>query len=1517
MEGTRALAVVIAVLTGSFGWAAAQEVIGEQAVAPHSKSIVDIAGVGIIDLDSLPPDLRASIRLPGVAYDEPEVEYEALPPSPSVNADPDPKGTDVVPSDGEITGIGEGLQKEIAAAAKEIAASTVEREAVREGRDSPYPEREEASPDRVEEQRFTAPEDVYIRALEHIQRMQSGPVLEAPVPEPQSWLSGPKGWLASLWLPWLSAPALGQAAQCTNAAVWLPIGPAGYNRVDFAGYQGAGKTTYVTIDRSTPPPTPARIFVGTQNGGLWRSTNAGVSWVTTTDNQSWPNKTSLQIEAIAVHPTNGSLVFAGTGPSFVGYSADGSDLNKSVGTYRSTDGGDHWSQIGPTWCTTSDTACRTGTLCTKSAASTCPGTDPTNSSINIKEVVVDNTNPTTVVWAATSKGLWNSVNAATSTTPPSSIVWNLVAPATTCSDPSKCLPVVDSSTPENFNHVIVNQLYGFAIYASVSGSSIPGHNGWYRSGLRGLASTWAKINGTPPNTLPNDPVIQRAAFVPSADGSSDTIYVVVNNVPSPKCGVGGTATRIYRTTDSGANWFLLDFAGATCYGGTLCDADCTDGPTSIAADPTVAGTILFGGKSLWRVTNAGAPGQVVKLTGEAVVHVDHAALMFDPWNHLAVYDGNDGGVSRGDFGTSPEVWTSLSANLANLEFWSGALDRLNYGASYGGLQDNGEQKGGSPPLWTYSVLADGGDTHIVDPGDSNVIYSANVYGDILKSVDGGATVSWKHSGLPADSPVTALAMDPMDSKTLVTFASQSDRRIYRTTTAAEQPNPLTPAWVPISLQFPSTYAVTSFAIAPAPPSNLMFAGMNISGCWRSTTNPPSWSRVDDQLQLPSRPLRSLIIDTSQPCNAASCTLYAAVKGFDDLVPGHIFRTTDAGVHWTNIGGCDLTTHKCPGGASCLSTPCAAGDGIPNIPAEDVVLHPICNNAVYVATQMGVFRGTLNNGQCGTVNNQTWTWCAFTNGFPQTAPVKSLGVDPGSGTLRAFTYGRSVWDAQAFPAANPDQIANGTVAPATNAVGPRISGSNIGSQYSIAWLDDRPAANNWHVYYRGYSYDATGKPTPLGNDFKVDDNSLHVAQGVSVSHHRFASNPYTIAKVAWADNRWDYNYNINHIFFNHVQSDGWKMFSIDRQADQAAANSTAISPSIVYQQNEDIAVAWQQDYDVYARFFRGDGGAKANACRVTATSWPATFLQPAAASDNASNVFIAWLEANTSAAKIMLAKYAGDGSCILGSGNSCGASGGACPVGAPALQVSDASAGVSRNQPAIAVDDSGNMIVTWWEKIGSGPSMVVAKRCNNALDPASCVFVDAQCNMRCTGGTNDNLPCVSPADCAGTGAQCTSRKCVGGSNDYKACSSDANCPGGRCGAVPVACPPRGPVGAQRNAIPTVTTDDSGSVLIGWQGNPNDWNSSPAWSGMGRRFDSALATAKKDFRIDLANRSTVSEPGVARARKECVGGNNQGKLCTSDAGCPSSICRSSGKFPVVWRDNRAGHYDVYTRLVSAVP
>jgi photosystem II stability/assembly factor-like uncharacterized protein len=84
------------------------------------------------------------------------------------------------------------------------------------------------------------------------------------------------------------------------------------------------------------PGDPNTFYFGTVDGGIWKTTNAGVTWTPGFDHQP-----VASIGAIAVAPSDPKIIYVGTGESDIR-----SDLASGDGVYRSTDGGGSWQNVG-------------------------------------------------------------------------------------------------------------------------------------------------------------------------------------------------------------------------------------------------------------------------------------------------------------------------------------------------------------------------------------------------------------------------------------------------------------------------------------------------------------------------------------------------------------------------------------------------------------------------------------------------------------------------------------------------------------------------------------------------------------------------------------------------------------------------------------------------------------------------------------------------------------------------------------------------------------------------------------------------------------------------------------------------------------------------------------------------------------------------------------------------------------------------------------------------------------------
>lgn len=88
------------------------------------------------------------------------------------------------------------------------------------------------------------------------------------------------------------------------------------------------------------PTTPSTMWIGSVGGGVWKTTNSGASWSTTTD---WI--ANLAVTSIVMDPAHTNTLYAGTGEGF-----RNGDGIRGDGIFKTTDGGATWLQLPLTEC---------------------------------------------------------------------------------------------------------------------------------------------------------------------------------------------------------------------------------------------------------------------------------------------------------------------------------------------------------------------------------------------------------------------------------------------------------------------------------------------------------------------------------------------------------------------------------------------------------------------------------------------------------------------------------------------------------------------------------------------------------------------------------------------------------------------------------------------------------------------------------------------------------------------------------------------------------------------------------------------------------------------------------------------------------------------------------------------------------------------------------------------------------------------------------------------------------------
>ncbi len=132
----------------------------------------------------------------------------------------------------------------------------------------------------------------------------------------------------------LAFALLSAAVSSTSAATSSTVDPALYAAAHWrllGPYRGGWASVIEGV-----PARPDTFYIGSAGGGVWRTDNAGRTWVSLFDHGP-----SSAIGAIAVAPSNPDVLYVGAGQPEPRY-----DVQAGRGVYRSADGGRTWTDVG-------------------------------------------------------------------------------------------------------------------------------------------------------------------------------------------------------------------------------------------------------------------------------------------------------------------------------------------------------------------------------------------------------------------------------------------------------------------------------------------------------------------------------------------------------------------------------------------------------------------------------------------------------------------------------------------------------------------------------------------------------------------------------------------------------------------------------------------------------------------------------------------------------------------------------------------------------------------------------------------------------------------------------------------------------------------------------------------------------------------------------------------------------------------------------------------------------------------
>lgn len=670
------------------------------------------------------------------------------------------------------------------------------------------------------------------------------------------------------------------------------------------------------VDLAVVEKNPATYYVAAATGGLWKTTDAGVSWKPLTDHLT------CSLGAVAVSQSHPDVVWIGAGEANPRNSVTWGD-----GVYRSTDGGKTWQHMG------------------------------LKETRHIGRIVIHPTNPEIVYVAALGRIWGPNPERGLFKTTDGGKTW---AHVLKLDADTGCIDVaLDPAEPDTVYAA------AYAVRRDAFSGGDPARQVGPKAGLYKStdgAKSWAKMTRGLPDNLygrcglaiyRKDPKIVYAVVQ-----TEKTTVGTVGNLPNKDLDVsrGG----VFRSDDRGESWTQVN---------TLCPRPFYYG--QIRIDPTddkrlyVLGVAFHissdGGKTFATGQKKGAKG-----TG---IHPDHHALWINPQdpNHLIL--GNDGGLYISK--NRAASWTS-NRGMPLGQFYAICVDMSKPYRVYGGLQDNGSWGGPSQTLseigitlaaWKGINGADGFYCQ-ADPTDPNIVYAEAQYGRPVR-VDLSTGAKGKNIQPKAPKGTTEnyrwnwsapMLLSPHNPKTLFFGGQYLFRSDDRGDTWAKISPDLTAGKAGV-LYKNTGHALTVIAESPKK-AGLIYTGSDDGRVHVTRDAGKTWTDLSSK--LPGVPKDRWItrIECSHHDEGTAYLTLDRHRNHDHKP--YVFKTTDHGATWTSLVRnlpADAPVHviressKNPnllflGTENALHVSLDGGAswqpfkaGLPTLPIHDLVIHP--------------------------------------------------------------------------------------------------------------------------------------------------------------------------------------------------------------------------------------------------------------------------------------------------------------------------------------------------------------------------------------------------------------------------------------------------------------------------------------------------------------------------------------------------------------------------------------------------
>ena len=374
-------------------------------------------------------------------------------------------------------------------------------------------------------------------------------------------------------------------------------------------------------------------------------------------------------------------------------------------------------------------------------------------------------------------------------------------------------------------------------------------------------------------------------------------------------------------------------------------------------------------------------GKTFTSIGKPNVHADHHALWINPDRTGHLINGNDGGVNI-TYDDGAHWMKNNSVDVG--QFYAINIDHERPYNVYGGLQDNGVWKGAHNAkdderwqstghnAWTSIMGGDGMQVQI-DRRDSNVVYTGFQFGNYYRlhlATRERKALQPKHT--LGESPYRFNWQTPIllseHNQDIVYFGGNKLHRSLNQgddwTTISED---LTQGGKPGNVAYGT---LTTLAESPFQ-FGYLYTGSDDGLVYKTTNGGAQWTMISQA--FPKDLWVSRVVASAHQKDR----VYVTLNGYrwDDFTP-YVYVSDDGGDHWTSLAG-----------------------NLPHSPINVVREDPVNENVLYLGNDQGVWV-SLDRGQ---------SWHPFVEGLTNVA-VHDLVVQPEEKHLLVGTHGRSIYKA---------------------------------------------------------------------------------------------------------------------------------------------------------------------------------------------------------------------------------------------------------------------------------------------------------------------------------------------------------------------------------------------------------------------------------------------------------------------------------------------------------------------------